>query len=88
MGGIGAWGGSESVVLELANIPQHSHWLEGPDGSANIWTDNTTGTGLSIGGSGHFEEVAADSFYTSSVGTGESFSVMPPYGTYLPIIKY
>ena len=77
-------GGNESVSLSVNNLPAHNHLYAGDDQVSYIHDGNYNAGNNVVSRPGGYDAKSESSgagtiYRTSNVGSGQSFSIMPPY---------
>ena len=81
---IGQYGGNSSVTLSVGNLPAHNHLYAGDDHIDYIH-DSSYNAGASVSSRpGGYDANSSDHglgtiYRTSNTGSGQSFSILPPY---------
>ena len=77
-------GGSSSVALSVSNLPSHNHLYAGDDQVSYIHDGNYNAGNNVVSRPGGYDATSSNSgagtiYRTSNTGSGQSFSIMPPY---------
>ena len=77
-------GGSSSVALSVSNLPSHNHLYAGDDQVSYIHDGNYNAGNNVVTRPGGYDASSSSSgagtiYRTSNAGSGQSFSIMPPY---------
>ena len=77
-------GGREYVTLSVSNLPSHNHMYAGDDQVSYIHDGNYNAGNNVVSRPGGYDASSSDKgsgtiYRTSNVGSGQSFSIMPPY---------
>ena len=77
-------GGNESVSLSVNNLPAHNHLYAGDDQVSYIHDGNYNAGNNVVSRPGGYDAKSENSgagtiYRTSNAGSGQSFSIMPPY---------
>ena len=77
-------GGNSSVSLSVGNLPAHSHLYAGDDQVCYIHDGNYNAGNNVVSRPGGYDASSSDKgsgtiYRTSNTGSGQSFSIMPPY---------
>jgi microcystin-dependent protein len=86
---VGTTGGTSSITLSVANLPEHNHPIIDPGHYHTALVSSSTntagsGAGTAIAGN---TGTATTGITTDFVGTGTPFSNLPPFVTCLKLIK-
>ncbi len=77
-------GGSSSVALSVSNLPSHNHLYAGDDQVSYIHDGNYNAGNNVVSRPGNYDASSSDKgsgtiYRSSNTGSGQSFSIMPPY---------
>ena len=80
----GGTGGAENVTLSVNNLPAHNHLYAGDDQVSYIHDGNYNAGNNVVSRPGNYDASSSDKgsgtiYRSSNTGSGQSFSIMPPY---------